>query len=649
MCGICGKYSPSGVQEAELRRMMQAIGHRGPDDEGIYINRTIGLCNRRLSIIDIDGGHQPICNEDGSIWVVCNGEIYNYKALRRRLGKAGHVFSTHSDTEVVAHLYEEHGVHCADYLDGMFAFAIWDDSEKLLFLARDRLGQKPLFYSENNGRFIFASEVKAILAADGQDREIDYESIHHYLSLRFIPSPKTMFRSIKKLPPAHTLVRRNGSTSLSRYWNLSFRKKLDLSEVHHLELLDRTLNDTIESHLISDVPVGAFLSGGMDSSLIVALMARKSKTAFKTFTIGVDERSFNELPYARIVADRYKTNHYEEKVCADLIQLLPKIIWHLDEPSDSIASCQFYAASLAARHVKVVLGGDGGDELFGGFDRYTGVRYIDYLMWMPECFRRGIVGALLNRFPEGYHYKSLTQKARWIHEMSLLPNMAERYAEATCVFRFNHQKKQQLYSSNFWRKMADLKSANIITDPFESDQADDVFDRMLYADIMTRLPEHSLMLADRMTMAHGLEVRSPFVDHHLVELLAAFPSRLKMRGLTLKYGLRKVAGKYLSKKIVKRKKQGFMFPVAFWFRNELYPFIRSVLLNSFFVKQGFFKSDYLLKLIDDHYHNRIDNHARIWMLLSLEIWQQLYIEQKGVSDVTQYILENCRTNRSING
>ena len=627
MCGICGKYSPAGVRIKELRSMLQTIAHRGPDDEGIFVDGCIGFANRRLSIIDLTGGHQPICNEDETIWIVCNGEIYNYKRLRRNLEEDGHVFRTNSDTEVIIHLYEELGERCVDKLMGMFAFAIWDGRQQKLILARDRIGQKPLYYAKDNGDFLFASEIKAILAISEQPREIDYESLHHYLSLRFIPSPQTMLRSIKKLPPAHILVWHDGKITVSRYWQLSFRKKLNLSESELIDGLREKLTQTIRTHLVSDVPVGAFLSGGMDSSMIVALMASDLKVSLKTFAIGVEEQSFNELPYARMVAERYHTDHFEHKVQSDIIGLLPKMIWHLDEPSDPIAACQFHAAKLAAHHVKVVLGGDGGDELFAGFDRYLGIGYIEPYSRVPAIIRKRLIGSLLSHIPEGFSYKNVTQKLRWAQQLSMLSNVGERFAEATCFFRFNHQGKQVLFTKELWNKISHLNSADVIVSQFENSDAENVVDKMLYADLMTRLPEHSLMLTDRMTMAHGLEARSPYLDHELVEFLAAFPSRLKIRGRKLKYVLRKIAREYLPEEIIRRRKQGFMFPVAFWFRNELYSFLKSFLLNSYFVKEGLFKQETILRLIEDHRNSRVDNHVRLWMLLNLELWYRIYIER----------------------
>jgi len=637
MCGICGKYSPAGIHPDELRRMLQAIAHRGPDDEGLYINGRIGIGNRRLSIIDLPGGRQPICNEDEMVWVVYNGEIYNYKHLRRELEGKGHVFRTKTDTEVIVHLYEELGERCVEKLSGMFAFAIWDEKQQKLVLVRDRIGQKPLFYTQDGEDFLFASELKAILSANRCKREIDYESVHHYLSLRFIPPPGTMLCHIKKLPPAHILVYQAGKITLSRYWDLSFREKLNLPEAELMAILREKLTQTVDSHLVSDVPVGAFLSGGMDSSMIVAIMAKDLGLSFKTFAVGVKEQDFNELPYARMVADRYYTSHIEGCVESKLIQLLPKMIWHLDEPSDPIAACQFHAAELASRYVKVVLGGDGGDELFAGFDRYLGVGQIDYYMLIPALIRQKAIGPIIARMLDSFTYKSVTQKLRWLHQLSLLPNTGQRYAEATCFFRFNHQDKQALFGNDLWAQVGHLNSADVIVEQFNNADADDPLDRMLYADFMTRLPEHSLMLTDRMTMAHGLEARSPYLDHELVEFMASFPSHLKIRKRKLKYVLRRLSADYLPEQIVKREKQGFMFPVAYWFCNELYPFIKNFLFDSHFVKEGLFRPQTLSRLIEDHRNNRFDNHVRLWMLLNLELWHQIYIQRNDLATVSERI------------
>ena len=549
MCGICGKYSPAGVATAEIQQMLQAIIHRGPDDEGLYLNGPIGLGNRRLSIIDLPGGHQPISNEDGNVQVVYNGEIYNYRPLRNKLIAQGHRFKTESDTEVIVHLYEEYGEACVTFLNGMFTFALWDDSTQTLILARDRLGQKPLFYADNGPEFLFASEIKAIRAVQTASPRLDVTAMHHYLSLRFVPPPQTMLQDIQKLPPAHILVYQAGQIRISRYWDINFGPKVTYAEGELVEALDARLKHSVKSHTISDVPVGAFLSGGMDSSMIVALMAQNQGSNFKTFAIGVKEQDFNELPYAKIVAEHYQTDHVEQYVQANLIQMLPKIIWHLDEPSDPIAACQFYAAELAARHVKVVLGGDGGDELFAGFDRYMGLGYIDYYRLLPALMRNKLIGPLLKQMPDSFAYKNLTQKLRWIQHLSAYHDLGERYAEATCFFRFSHQAKQNLFSAELWQTIKDLNATQAIIEPFNQTQSDDIIDKMLYADFRTRLPEHSLMLTDRLTMAHSLEARSPFLDHELVEFVATIPSDFKNSGQRIKVyfallGHRLFAAKY---------------------------------------------------------------------------------------------------------
>lgn len=638
MCGICGKYSPSGVNTEELHSMLDTLVHRGPDDSGCYVNANIGLGSRRLSIIDLETGKQPISNEDGTIWIVYNGEIYNYQTLRAQLETKGHLFHTNSDTEVIVHLYEEIGEHCVEQLRGMFAFALWDEPQQKLLLARDRIGQKPLFYSCDGANFLFGSEMKAILSLHDQQPELDPVAMHDYLSLRFIAAPRTIFRHIQKLPPAHTLVFQHGQISLRRYWQLSFREKLTISEPEILEELRERLKRTIESHLISDVPVGAFLSGGLDSSLIVAILAGELSRKPETFSIGVEESDFDELPFARLVAEEYGTQHVEERVSADLIQSLPDMIWHLDEPSDPIAACMFQAARLASRHVKVVLGGDGGDELFAGFDRYVGARYIDTYSFMPLSLRKGLMGPMLDRLPDSFTYKSLTQKLRWVHHLSLQATAAEQYAEATCFFRFTHEGKRALYSDPLWKELGERNSTVEITEPFNHAEADHLLDRMLYTDFVTRLPEHSLVLTDRMSMAHGLEARSPFLDHELVEFLAKVPANLKVQSNQPKHLMRKLAANYLPAPIVQREKQGFMLPIAYWFRTDLFPLVSQILEQSYFVKAGWFNKESIQRLLEEHRSHRHDHHVRLWMLLTLELWYQLYIEgvkQEALADKLQ--------------
>ena len=641
MCGICGKYSASGVKTEEINAMLDTIVHRGPDDSGRYVKANIGLGSRRLSIIDLETGNQPISNENGTIWVIYNGEIYNYQTLRMQLEEKGHQFRTHSDTEVIVHLYEEVGEHCVEQLRGMFAFALWDEPRQKLLLARDRIGQKPLFYARDGSDFLFGSEIKVILALHRQEPELNPLAMHDYLSLRFIPPPHTIFKHVQKLPPAHTLVFQNGEIRLRRYWDLSFREKLTLSEPGILEALREQLKRTVESHMISDVPVGAFLSGGLDSSLIVAILKGDLGGTPKTFSIGVQESDFDELPFARMVAEQYETQHVEERVSANLIQSLPQMIWHLDEPSDPIAACMYQAARLASRYVKVVMGGDGGDELFAGFDRYVGARYIDTYSIMPRALREGLMGPMLDRLPDSFTYKSLTQKLRWVHHLSLQATAAEQYAEATCFFRFTNVEKHALYTDYLWNELGERNSTAAITEPFDHAEAEDLLDRMLYTDFVTRLPEHSLVLTDRMSMAHGLETRSPFLDHELVEFLAKVPAKIKVQNNQPKYLMRKLAADYLPAPILQREKQGFMLPIAYWFRTDLFPVVSQMLEQSYFVKAGWFKKENIQRLLDEHRNHRYDHHVRLWMLLTLELWHQLYIEDVDQGDLTEKLQELC--------
>jgi asparagine synthase (glutamine-hydrolysing) len=523
----------------------------------------------------------------------------------------------------------------------MFAFVLWDEKQQKLLLARDRIGQKPLFYSQDGPDFLFGSEIKTILALHHREPELDPLAMHDYLSLRFISPPHTIFKHIRKLPPAHTLVFQNGQVTLRRYWHLSFREKLTLSETEILEALRDQLKRTVDLHMLSDVPIGAFLSGGLDSSLIVAVLARDLGIKPQTFSIGVKESDFDETPYARMVAERYDTDHIEDRVAANLIQSLPRMIWHLDEPSDPIAACMYQAAQLASKHVKVVLGGDGGDELFAGFDRYVGNRYIDMYSLMPLALRKGIMGTVLNYLPDSFTYKSVTQKLRWVHHLSLQTSAAEQYAEATCFFRFTHNEKRVLYGDQLWKELGERNSSAAITEPFNDAEADDLLDRMLYTDFVTRLPEHSLVLTDRMTMAHGLEARSPFLDHELVEMLAKIPANIKVQNSQPKYLMRKLAADYLPAPILQREKQGFMLPIAYWFRTDLFPLVSQTLENSHFVKEGWFRKDTIQRMLQEHHSNRQDHHVRLWMLLNLELWHRLYIEGLEQEALSEQLQELC--------
>lgn len=646
MCGIAGIIDPRGPGQRDLDRMLAAIRHRGPDDEGSFVAGPAALGNRRLSIIDLAHGRQPLRNEDGTLWIVFNGEIYNYRELRSGLEEKGHRFLTDTDTETILHLYEELGDECVRRLRGMFAFAIWDARKGRLFAARDRLGQKPFFYLQSGGTFLFASEIKALLTASGVSARLDANALHGFLCLRFVPAPLTMFEGIRSLPPAHTLTLEDGQVRTERYWNLTYLPKWRDSEEDLVDRLEELLAETVRLHLVSDVPVGAFLSGGIDSSLMTDFVARELGSGFPTFSIGSDAEDFNELPAARVLARRLGTEHHEQVVRPDLVQLLPEMVHHLDMPGDPIAACQYHVARLAAQHVKVSIGGDGGDELFGGYDRFAGFRYVDMYAALPEVFRRRIIGPLLDLAGDSFTYKSTVSKLRWLQSLSFHEN-GERYAEATAYFRFDREGMSALYGPRMRGALEGSDPRRPLVEAFDAADADEVVDRMLHADATTRLPEHLLILLDRMTMAHSLEGRSPLLDHEVAEFAARLPVRTKVRGRRLKYLLRRVAERRLPEEISRRPKQGFMFPIAYWLQGELSHLTRTVLRGSRFAEEGYFDPASVETLLDEHEAGKVDHHHRLWMLLNLDMWFRHYLDGEGVEALIESLHRQKEDSRSV--
>ncbi|MBD3161746.1 MAG: asparagine synthase (glutamine-hydrolyzing) [Candidatus Eisenbacteria bacterium] len=636
MCGIAGILSADPDVRRRVGAMVAALAHRGPDDEGIEDLDRITLGHRRLSIVDLGGGHQPMFSADRSLAVVFNGEIYNFPRLREELERAGRRFATRCDTEILLHLYEIDGDDCVLRLEGMFAFALWDARRRRLLLARDHLGQKPLFFAETNGALAFASEVKGILAADLIPRRIDLTALYHYISLRFLPDDHSLFEGIHKLPAAHRLIVENGRARMERYWDLSRLEKIEGGEEDLLASLDAVLNRTVADHRMSDVPVGTFLSGGIDSSLITAILARQTGEPIPTFSIGVKEEGFNELPYARKVAAQYGTRHHEEVVAADLVHRVPRMIRQMDEPVDPFAVGVYLVSGLAAREVKVVLSGDGGDELFAGYDRFSGHRLAGRLAFLPPSVRRRVVRPLIDALPESFAYKGLTQKLRWLNEMSLYED-GERYAESMSFLRFTEEAKARLFTPDVRARLAGIDSRAKILEPFERIGSADPVDAMLYTDLMTRIPDHLLPIVDRMAMAHGLEVRPPLLEHRMVEYAMRIPAQWKLRGRTLKYLLRRLAERYVDPELVRRKKQGFGFPLAYWMQNELAGFLRRAAAESRFAAEGIFDRAYVQTLIEEHIAGRRDHNYRIWVWLNLEIWHRLYFEQAGIDAVTAWI------------
>jgi len=616
--------------------MTRCLIHRGPDGTGFYEDDRISLGHTRLSIIDLEGGAQPISNEDDNLQLVCNGEIYNSPLLRRQLLGRGHSFKTLTDVEVILHLYEEHGEKCVNYLRGMFAFAIWDTQKGTLFLARDHLGQKPLFYFQTESAFVFASEIKALFASALLEPQLDLEGLWHYMSLRFMPDEYSLFSGVKKLAAATTMTVTSEGISKNKYWTVDFKDKASASDKDLIEHLNSELVDTVETHLLSDVRVGSFLSGGIDSTTIACMMAEKIAEPIPAFSIGVREQSFNELPAARMVAEKYGMEWHEKVVEADLISLLPRMIHHMDEPADPYGVGVYLVSAFAREFVKVALSGDGADESFAGYDRYAGQRVVDYYCMLPKWFRNKVMQPVITRLPETYAYKSLAQKALWVHAMSF--HLAgERYAESMGFLRFTPEAKERLFSSQAKSQINDYESIQKILVHFDADNANELIDQMLYTDQMTRIPDHNLVIGDRMSMAHSLEVRAPFVDYKIVEFAARLPTRLKIRRGCLKYILRKVSERYLPRQVTKRPKQGFGFPLGVWMRTDLVDLLRHLLRDSRFAALGIFDQSYMDVLLEEHLSGRRDHNYRLWILLNLELIHRMYFENQSIDDVTELV------------
>jgi asparagine synthase (glutamine-hydrolysing) len=646
MCGIAGIVSPDPAVRGLIPEMVARLIHRGPDEQGMAELPGATLGSTRLSIQDPSNGHQPMTTEDGSVTVVFNGEIYNYPALRQRLESDRVRFRTRCDTEVLLHLYQKFGADFVQHLDGMFAVGLWDAARNRLILARDHLGQKPLFFCQTNGAFLFASELKAILATGLPERRVDLEALYHYISLRFIPDRMTLFGGISKVPAAHCLVYEGGQARLERYWELSCQNKLSGSEREITDELDRRLAGSVREHLLSDVPVGSFLSGGIDTSLVTALMAQQAEEPPQTFSIGVLEEDFNELPFARIVARRYGTRHHEEVAQPDLIELLPSMVWHLEEPADPFGVGVYLASRLASKHVKVVLSGDGGDELFGGYDRYYGNHLASIYRLIPGALRESVLRRIVEAIPESFAYKSMAQKLRWIQAMARLED-GERYAESMSFLRFTEGSKARLFTESARSQLDGVSSTEKILVHFEAHDLDDLVDRMLYTDLMTRMPDHILPIVDRMSMAHGVEVRAPFLEHKIVEFGMRIPGRLKVRRGSLKHILRSVATRHLDREIVQRPKVGFGFPIAHWMRGELRPLMERVIAESRFVEAGFFNRSYMSKLLSEHVEGRMDHNYRLWLLLNLEVWQRLHIDGAETDEVLSWLVEGRNGSRVL--
>ena len=617
--------------------MTRALAHRGPDGEGYYRDSSIALGHRRLSIVDIEGGRQPITNEDETLVLICNGEIYNSPGLRADLLKAGHRFKTATDVEVILHLYEEHGVACVPMLRGMFAFAIWDPRNRTLLLARDQMGQKPLFYAENNGDFVFASEPKGVLASGLVTREIDLDGLWHYVSLRYLPERRTLFRGVRKLPAASTLIWRDGHVETNQYWQPDFRRKTTLSEPAIVEELDALLRETVAMHTLSDVEVGAFLSGGIDSSTVAAIMASQADTPISTFSIGVKEQGFDELPFAKMVADRYGMKAHTEVVRADLIRLVPQMIYHMDEPADPFAAGVFLASRLAAKHVKVVLSGDGGDENFAGYDRYRGQRLIDIYSLLPRWLRASVLKRLADAIPESFGYNSVAQKARWLSDLSLC-KPAERYAESFSYLRFRPKHKEELFSAASRAGLEDADSTGKILELFDSERAEDIVDRMLFTDLMTRMPDHLLAIGDRMSMAHSVEARPVLSDAKIVEFAASYsrpPQAQEWRAQAHAESRCRIDTCRSRCYHARSKDSAFRWVAGC--ALSCARFLRPWRNVRRFVEHGIFSAEYVRRITNEHLAGRADHNYRLWILINLEFWYRSFMDAESLESQHEHI------------
>jgi asparagine synthase (glutamine-hydrolysing) len=631
MCGIAGLIhygSGERADRATIKRMTDTIAHRGPDGEGVYVDGPVGLGHRRLAIIDVAGGLQPMTDPEERLCIVFNGEIYNFPELRAHLETLGYQFRTRSDTEVVLYLYQELGPRCVEQLRGMFAFAIWDKVEQRLFLARDRVGKKPLYYADLGHTLLFASEAKAILAHPAISRQVDLAALDDFLTYQYVPAPRSMFHGISKLPPAHYMVVEEGKVRVTRYWDLNFLEKQRLSDRDALERMRPLLEEAVRIRMISDVPLGAFLSGGVDSSLVVALMARQSAQPVKTFSIGFTDQAYNELPYARKVAEMYGTQH-EEFICtADLVGVVPKLVWHFDEPfADSSAIPTYYLSQMTRRHVTVALNGDGGDEGFAGYERYLGNRYVRLYKTLPRSVRSRLVGPLLDLLPESAARVSLLRRLKWLNAASLSPRGRE-YSHSMTIFRADE--RAEVLSREVFAELSGRDALAYMLDFYNAPHLpDDDVDRMLYSDTMTYLPGDLLVKVDRMTMAHSLEGRSPLLDHKVLEFAASLPGSQKLRGTNLKYLLKKLGEELLPHDVLYRPKQGFGVPIASWFRNELRDWVTDLLAQPAVAHDGLLRADAIARLVQEHTTGRVNHGHRLWALINLELWYRMFIRRES--------------------
>ena len=633
MCGIVGiVHNAAGkVDRTLLRRANDLITHRGPDDEGDFCDDFAGIAMRRLSIIDLNTGHQPIANRDGTLHIVFNGEIYNFQSLRETLERDGYPFKTRTDTETILALYEKYGARCVEHLRGMFAFAIWDSEEKRLFIARDRIGKKPLYYTMQNGFFAFASELRSLLVWPGVDKAVNPKAVDLFLSLQYVPSPHSIFSSIHKLPPAHTIVYENGRANVERYWDLPMDgPDRSLSSGDAQAMIVDKLRESVKLRMISDVPLGAFLSGGIDSSVIVALMSELSSKPVKTFSIGFDHEDFSELPYAKALADMYGCDHNEFVVTAEMAEILPKLAWHYGEPyADTSALPSYYVSRETRRHVTVALNGDGGDENFAGYIRYFALKAMRLYDAVPGPLR-ALAYETAKHLPEGEAPLGLVWRAKRFFRSAIGTDYVGRHLKTLCYFA--EEDKAWLYSDSMKRALGrredDAHSAaeRYLRAAYDRSIGQDYVNRMLYVDFATYLPECLMAKMDVASMANSLETRSPLLDHEFVEAVYRLPGDWKLKGLKgHKWILKRAFSDKLPKSIQKRGKMGFGSPIGPWFRGKLKRYWEDRVLSPQSLARGYFDPKSIERMWAQHQNREWDHGYRLWGLMMLELWHEQYL------------------------
>lgn len=636
MCGIAGfiNFNGSPVDADILKRMTSAVHHRGPDDEGYYVNRLseykisdkwkyskgkghVGLGHRRLSIIDLSTGHQPMTNEDGSIWIVFNGEIYNFLDLKKELIQEGHRFQTSCDTEVIIHGYEQWGEDCVTRLRGMFAFAIWDEIKQSLFLARDRVGIKPLYFYSDHSKCLFGSEIKAILQHPEVKREINPNALYDYLCLMYVPGPGSIFKNIYKLLPGHTLTVQNGQIVKTKYWDIDFSRVEQFTEEEWCERIIHKLREAVDIRLISDVPLGAFLSGGVDSSAVVALMASLQSNPVQTSSIGFSEQRFNELPFAREIVKKYNTDHHEMIVTPDVAGILEKLVWHFDEPfADSSAIPTYYVSQVAREKVTVALSGDGGDENFAGYRRYYFDRLENQIRgFLPTSFRRSVIGGLGRIYPKADCLPQIFRAKTLLTNLSLDP--VEGYFNSMSWFQAN---RKSILSSSMQAEIGDYEPISHFYKYYEDAHSSDPLTKIQYVDMKTYLVDDILTKVDRASMAHSLEVRVPILDHEFMELVATMPSKLKLNGRNAKYIFKKGLEPLVPDDCLYRDKMGFSIPLSKWLRDDLRQLFEINVLQSDGFINSYLDISSVKNLWKKHLTGSHDYSFELWAILFLESW-----------------------------